>query len=179
MRQLTFSGFLRQYVKELSYCGTNDIRLLAKEVPEKNHRLTEPLVLYALSVGKGDYLRRVAEDSFLLAESFRFDGMSLSDVVSLLIDELDRKTGAVAYSYVKVYQSYVYFRDRQKNHNHTKMLMRDRINELRLQKNISAYRIYTDLNLNHGCVHAYLKNGNVKGIGLKTVMRILEYMKAA
>ena len=80
MKQLTFKGFLLQYVKELSYCETNDIRALAREVPEKNYRLVEPLVLYALSVGKEDYLRRVAENSFLLSESFRFEGMNINDV---------------------------------------------------------------------------------------------------
>ena len=179
MRQLTFKGLLRQYVRELSYCGKNDIRLLAREVPERSYRLVEPLVLYAVSVNQGDYLRRVAEDSFLLAEAFRFEGMSLSEVVSLLEYELENETGEVPHNYMKVYRSYIYFRDKQKNQNHTKMLIRNRINDLRLQKNISVYRIYTDLNLNHGCVHAYIKNGNVEGIGLKTVGQILEYVKAA
>ena len=58
------------------------------------------------------------------------------------------------------------------------MLMRDRINRLKEQKNVSVYRIYTDLGLNHGCVHAYIKNENVKGIGLNTAKQILEYLKA-
>jgi len=179
VRQLTFKGFLHQYVKELSNCGVSDIRLLAREVPESNYRLVEPLVLYALSINKGDYLRRVAEDSFLIAEAFRFEGMCPDDVVSLLEHELKCENGGIPINYIKTYQSYIYFRDKQKNHNHTKMLMRKRINELRLQKDISIYRVYTDLNLNHGCVHAYIKNGNVEGIGLKTAKRILEYLKSA
>ena len=177
MRQLTFRGFLRQYTKELSYCGTNDIRLLAREVPDRNYRLVEPLVLYALSADKGDYLRRVAEDSFLLAEAFRFEGMTLDEVVSLLEYELHSKTGYVPYNYIKAYQSYIYFRDKQKNQNHTKMLLLNRINDLIKQKNISVYRVYTDLKLNHGCVHAYIKNGNVEGIGLKTAKQIFEHLK--
>jgi len=179
MKKLTFKGFLSQYVKELSYCETNDIRQLARELPEKNYRLVEPLVLYALSVGKEGYLRRVAEDSFLLAESFRFEGMDLDRVAFLLECELGNETGDVPFNYVKVYQGYLYYRDKQKHQNHTKMLMRNRINELRLQKNISLYRVYTDLGLNSGCVHAYVNNGNVKGIGLKTANRILEYLKTA
>jgi len=175
MRQLTFKGFLRQYVRELSYCVSNDIRSLSKEVPDMNYRLVEPLVLFALSIGKSEYLNRVSEDSFLLAESFRFDGMSLNDVES----QLEKNDGSVPLNYIKVYQSYTYFRDKQSNQNHTKMLMRGKINELRVQKNISVYRIYTDLKLNHGCVHAYVKNGNVSGIGLNTAKQILSYLKVA
>jgi len=176
MRKLTFKGFLHQYVKELSYCGTNDIRLLANEIPELNYRLVEPLVLYAISVNKDDYLRRVAGDSFLLSEAFRFENMRLNEVESLLNRESEKSTGAVPYNYIKVYQSYTYFRDKQINKNHTKMLMRNRINELRTEKNITIYRIYTDLKLNQGCVHAYIKNGNVKGVGLGSAKRILDYL---
>ncbi|MCL2426794.1 MAG: hypothetical protein FWD05_10725 [Oscillospiraceae bacterium] len=179
MRQLTFKGFLHKYVRELSYCRSNDIRLLAREVPEKNYRLVEPLVLYALSIGKNDYLNRIAEDSFLLAESFRFEDMSLDDVISMLEHEIVNNDGVVPLNYVKVYQSYHYFRDKQINQNHTKMLMRDKINELFKQKNISVYRVYTDLGLNHGCVHDYVKNGNVQGLSLDSAKKILEYLKIA
>jgi len=179
MRQLTFKGFLHKYVKELSYCKTNDIRMLVREIPNKNYRLIEPLVLYALSVNKNDYLNRVAEDSLLLAESFRFEGMNLDDVALMLEYELANNTGDVPFNYIKAYQSYTYFRDKQKNQNHTKMLIRGKINELREQKNISVYRVYTDLGLNHGCVHDYVKNGNVQGVSLNTAKRILEYLKVA
>jgi len=179
MRQLTFKGFLHKYVNELSYCRTNDIRSLAREVPDKNYRLIEPLVLYALFLNKSDYLNHVAEDSLLLAESFRFEGMNPDDVASMLEYELINNTGDIPFAYIKVYQSYTYFRDKQKNQNHTKMLIRSKINELREQKSISVYRVYTDLALNHGCVHDYVKNGNVHGISLSTAKRILEYLKVA
>jgi len=173
MRQLSFKGFLRQYVRELSYCKSSNIRFLANEIPENNYRLVEPLVLYALSIDKGDYLRRVAEDSYLMSESFRFECMKLDEVESLL------ETGDVPHNYSKLYQSYTYFRDKQKNQNHTKTLIRDKINELKQEKNISMYRIYTDLKLNNGCVHSYVKNGNAEGIGLESAKRILDYLKAA
>ena len=179
MRQLTFKGFLQQYVKKLSYCDNNDIRLLSQEIPNRNYRLVEPLVLFSLSVNKGNFLNRVAEDSFLLAESFRFEGLNLTDVESLLQEELESGSGNIPFNYVKVYQSYIYFRDKQKNKNHTKMIMREKINELRLQKNISVYRVYKDLNLNHGCIHDYVKNGNVKVVSLETAKKILSYLKAA
>ena len=171
MRQLTFKGFLQQYVKKLSYCGANNIRLLSKEVPVQNYRLVEPLVLYALSVNKEIYLRRVADDSFLLSEAFRFEGLQLNEVEALL------ESNSAPYNYIKLYQSYLYIRDKQKNQNHTKMLMRDKINELLILKNISMYRVYTDLNLNPGCAHAYVKNGKVEVIGFNSAKRILKYLK--
>jgi len=177
MRELSFKGFLRQYVKELSYCGTNNIRQLAKEVPNGNYRLVEPLVLYALSTNKDGYLQRVAEDSFLLSESFRFYDMNFCDVTNLLEKKNINNTDSMPFNYIKAYQSFVLFRDKQKNQNHSKTLRRNRINKLRLQKNISIYRIYTDLKLNHGNVHNYLKNGNVSGVGWNTVNQILEYVK--
>jgi len=179
VKRLTFKGFLQQYVKKLSYCNNNDIRLLSREVPNNNYRLVEPLVLFSLSVNKSSFLNRVAEDSFLLAESFRFEGLSLINVESLLKEESENNLGSLPVNYVKVFQSYIYFRDKQKNQNHTKMLMHKRINELRLQKNFSVYRIYTDLKLNHGCVHAYIKNGNVSMVGLNTAKQILNYLEAA
>ena len=46
MRQLTFKGFLKQYVNELSFCRTNKIRLLADEAPNGNYRLVEPLTAF-------------------------------------------------------------------------------------------------------------------------------------
>jgi len=178
MRQLTFKGFLHQYVKELSFSRSNNIRSLVHEVPNGNYRLTEPLVLYALSVNKDDYLRRVAEDSFLLAEAFRFDGMNFEMVELLLETDYSNRDGTIPRNYAKLYDSYVLARDRQQNENHSKMLLRDRINELRREKSISVYRVYTDLKLNHGCIHDYVKNGNVKGVGLNTAKQILDYLLA-
>jgi len=179
MKQLTFKGFLRRYLKDLSYCGASNIRLLANEIPNGSYRLVEPLVLYAKSTSSCDYLRRVADDSILLTEAFRFEDKRFEDVISLLECELKKESGDVPFNYIKVYQSYIYIRNKQKNQNHTKMLIRNRINELLAQKGISVYRIYTDLGLNHGCVHAYIKNNNVNGISLITARRILEYMKSA
>ena len=43
MRELTFKGFLKQYVRELSNGKTNNIYRLVKETSEENPRLYEPL----------------------------------------------------------------------------------------------------------------------------------------
>ena len=62
MRKLTFKGFLTQYVKNLSYSNTLDIKRLAKEATTSNLRLCAPLVLYALSSSKKDQLLNVLSD---------------------------------------------------------------------------------------------------------------------
>ena len=62
MRQLTFKGFLYQYVRAVGKHNTNDIKVLADEV-SNNKRLVEPLILYAMSLRKQEYLQRVAHDS--------------------------------------------------------------------------------------------------------------------
>ena len=57
MRKLTFEGFLKQYVAELSGVQTASIHRLADCLSE-NPRLKEPLFLYALAYDKVDLLLR-------------------------------------------------------------------------------------------------------------------------
>ena len=58
MRELTLTGFLSRYVRELSLYGTNAISGLAREAAEENYRLREPLVLYALFTDRIPLLRK-------------------------------------------------------------------------------------------------------------------------
>ena len=51
MRQLTFSGFTKKYVEELSLSKTSAIYQLVREATTKNRRLKEPIYLYAASTG--------------------------------------------------------------------------------------------------------------------------------
>ena len=57
MRKLTFEGFLKQYVVELSGVQTASVHKLADCMTE-NPRLKEPLYLYALAFDKVDLLLR-------------------------------------------------------------------------------------------------------------------------
>ena len=52
MRELTFEGFLRRYVRELSAQDTLDVSKLAQEAQQEKPRLREPLFLYAMETGK-------------------------------------------------------------------------------------------------------------------------------
>jgi len=153
--------------------NTNDIKQLANEV-SNNKRLTEPLVLFALSVNKQECLHRVANDKHLIDVLQKFTNASWSDVVMLL----ENKDSSLSDNFHKVYRSYLVERDKHKAINHSKFLRLKRTRELQHTKGITTYRLYTDLRLNHGNIHAYIKNGNVQKVSLNTAEKILNYLEA-
>lgn len=67
MRKLTFEGFLKQYVAELSGVQTASVHKLADRMAE-NPRLKEPLFLYALAFNKVELLLRYTANSTIAAE---------------------------------------------------------------------------------------------------------------
>ena len=174
MRQLTFKGFLYQYVRALAKINTNDIRLLASEV-HNNKRLVEPLVLYSLATNKPGCLQRNAKDEHLIQALQMFEGKKWNEVVSLL----DSKDASLANEFHKVYRSYLTERDKQKAINHSKHLRLKRTKELQRIKGVTTYRLYTDLKLNHGNIHAYLKNDDVSKVSLNVADMILGYLETA
>ena len=67
MRKLTFGGFLKKYVAELSGVQTASVHKLADCMTE-NPRLKEPLFLYAMTCNKVDLLLRHTATSAVAAE---------------------------------------------------------------------------------------------------------------
>jgi len=65
MRELTFIGFLRSYVKALSHCESTAITKLALEAIGQNSQLRAPLYLYALLTDKMSLLLKATEDTAL------------------------------------------------------------------------------------------------------------------
>ena len=74
MRKLTFEGFLKQYVAELSGVQTASIHRLADCLSE-NPRLKEPLFLYALAYDKVELLLRYTANNTIAAE---YEQLSIS-----------------------------------------------------------------------------------------------------
>jgi len=166
MKPLTFKGFLKAYLSELSLCGSSSVRKLEKEV-DSNLRLLEPLALYAKMTLNEEQLSKIknkrVRSALMYLESY-------NDVEQAL----QEKTLSEAYR--KVYNSYLVKTSRVKNEEHTKSLMLLRIKELQQKKHITNYRIYTDLHLNPGNVNDFLTNGNVSKLSLKTAETIFEYV---
>ena len=64
------------------------------------------------------------------------------------------------------------------NDDNIKKLMLDKIIRLKSEKNISNYRIYTDLKLNPGNFNSFIKNRNIKKLSLSNTRETLNYLEA-
>jgi len=175
MRELTFTGYLEQYVRSLSNGSTNSIFKLAREVPE-NPRLREPLLLYAFSVGKIDLLLRASAGCPAYSQYVELGKRYTWENLMNALEEMDMRLG---WDYVKVYKSYLSRRDKNKTDSETKALMHKEIRYLQAHKGVSNYRLYTDLRISPSNANAFLKNGFVNRLNIRTVERMLDYLEAA
>ena len=173
MRELTFAGFLRRYVRELS---AQDVSKLAQEAQQENPRLREPLFLYAMETGKLRLLLASCAGSDL-SEGYgqlakRYDAASLRQALQEDAPELDAR-------YHKVWRSYQAMRSRPQSDAHTKELMRARVLLLQKEKQVTNYRLYTDLRLNPGNINAWLKHGDGNKVSLAHARQMLQYLRQA
>ena len=171
MRELTFKGFLAQYVKELSASGSVNIAALSDEAVAGNYRLRAPLILYAVTHGKAALLRSCLLKSGcseeLLADLDRFAASEPEDLL---------EKGLLPEEYLKVWNSFLVRRDRPRNEDHLKAAMREKIIRLQKAKNCSNYRLYKDLKLNPGNINSWLKNGDGSKVSYHTAERIISYV---
>ena len=176
MRELTFVGFLRRYVRDLSISGTNSVSKLSAEAAGENPRLREPLLLYALFSGKETTLLRSAE------------GTALEKLYSSVLDRYNKEQMLHAFlasdpelpsAYHKVWRSYMAQKNRKDTDAQTKELMRQRILAMQADKGVSNYRIYKELDLNPGNINDWLKNGAGEKVSLATARKALAYVQSA
>ena len=174
MRELTFAGFLRRYVRELSMQDTLDVCKLAQEAQQENPRLREPLFLYAMETGKLPLLLASCAGSSLVEEYGQlakcYDAASLRQALQENAPDLDD-------CYHKVWRSYQAVRSRPQSDAHTKELMRARVLLLQKEKRVTNYRLYTDLRLNPGNINAWLKHGNGNKVSLAHARQMLQYLR--
>ncbi len=174
MRELTFKGFLKSYVRSLSKAETNSLYKLVKEAADKNPRLREPLLLYAKFTDSTDVLLRAAQKTALYSEyknlANRYDKVGFEAAIQDASSPLSEE-------YKKVWTSYLSKKNRQQNDNHTKELMRDTVVKLQGAKGVSNYRLYADLGLNPGNFNAWLKHGDPNKVSLDTARRTVKYLE--
>ena len=175
MRQLTFEGFMKKYIRELSYCNSNSFHKLLKESELHNPRLRELLMLYAyLSLDKSKLHKMFSNYNWFQKDSAYFENYLNP---TLLISDLKNEDSNIPIEYKKVYKTYLTLRDRSLNDMHTKELMLKKIIRLQVKKEVSTYRLYTDLNLNPGNLNDFVKNNRLDKISLKNSKRILNYLE--
>ena len=174
MRELTFRGFLAQYVKSLSKYNTMNLSRLTEEAASENPRLREPLALYVIFSEKQCTYLKYAESFAVLHASVeivkRYTAKEVNEFLTMHTFEL-------AEEYHKAWRSYQSRKNRFSADVHTKSLMRSKVLRLQNAKQISNYRIYTDLKLNPGNINAWLKYGAAEKISLSNARRVLEYVQ--
>ena len=174
MRELTFRGFLTQYVKQLSKYNTNSLYKLADEASRDNARLREPLFLFALYSDKQMVLLQATKDQSLFAEYQKMVLLYSADQMTQLFEN---NASVLPNEYHKVWRSFQSQKNRGRSNDHTKELMRLKVKRLQEQCGVSNYRIYTDLKLNPGNVNAWLKHGVADKVSLDTARRMLRYVE--
>ena len=170
MRQFSFDGYLKQYLRRLSRQKRFSVYRLALEADKTNPRLREPLVLYAVLREKVEVLRSANVGSWLECDVLEY---TPSEVMSMLQSASEH----LPENYTKVYRSYCAKVNRQKTDNETKGLCRERTWELMQTAGLSCYRMYKALGLDSSNVTAYLKHGDVSKVSLDTARRLYEFAK--
>ena len=174
MRKLTFEGFLKQYVTELSGVQTASIHKLANCLHE-NPRLKEPLYLYALAFDKVNLLLRYTKGNDCFAE---YEQLSNRYSLAQMLLLLENQSLELPEGYLKVWRSYCSVRDAALADNDTKELIHRRVVEIQQKKHLTNYRIYADLKLNPGNVNAWLKHNDSSKMSLDCARQIYKYAKS-
>lgn len=165
MRQLTLIGFLCGYVRSLADCGALNIHKLVGEVYSGNLRLKEPLFLYCFYSDRSHVLLKYLDNAD--KEEYRLAASALKD----------NNTALLPAAYVKVLNSYERRIGMKDNDNRIKSMMIDRIIRLKKQKNVSSYRIYTELGINGGNFNDFLKNRNLNRLSLDKSREVIDYLQ--
>ena len=165
MRKITFETFLKQYIEDVSGEKTLNIHKLIK-LSKSNHRIITSLVLYCLFKNKMHILfKYIDRDRYPMLNELTIDNY------------LDDKF-ILYYDFQKVHTSYRRRRNRIIYDDDIKSLVRVNILKMMKEKEITAYRLCIDLNINYGNVNDYLKNNHTRKVSLKLVKEIYNYCLA-
>ena len=162
MRKLTLKGYLKNYLIGLSESQTSSVSKLLKELPG-NPRLKEPLVVYSILTGVSDRICMKDKDFF---EEYVYAKTNYSNLRLL------------STNYEKLLRSFDYASNKKRNDDDSKMRMRERILLIQREKNITNYRIYTDLKMNAGNVNSFLKHGQCDKLRIDSVRKIWKHVEA-
>lgn len=174
MRELTFCGFLKKYLQDLSGQNGENLRILAKKADSGNPRLKEPLVLYAYFTKEEETAKRQFVNSSLYEEFCDFSKKYKNKEEA--IEYLSQK--AQTDNYRKVYKSYVSKRDKYKSEAALKKYIREEILLELKNKGVSAYSVAMakNLKLNKSNFYSFLR-GKVDCITLSSAYNVLKNLK--
>ena len=173
MRKLTFQGFLRQYVRDLSYTNAIGVTVLAKET-EHNRRLVEPLFCYSVLTGQIQQTMRAIPKEIKKEYSELLMELENKDLVSLFSEEND----VLPKEYQKVWEAYQVRINSVVADDRAKTAARNQILSLQKKKLFSTYRLYKTLDMNGGNVNAWLKYGDNKKVSCDAAFNMLKLTRA-
>ena len=157
MRQQTFLGYIKWYLRDVSALNTLSVRKLAEE-SKRNLRIRDALALYCVFTDKTDAFTR-------------YTGISLENLNPSNYLEADPRQ----FSFAKILESYRAKKTAPEVDADTKARMRANILAMMDEKGITNYRLYTDLGLNPGNANAFLKHGDTKKMSMGNVKRMFFY----
>ena len=161
------SGFMLAYCKELTNLQTTSLKKFFKATLNDCSRAAEPLMLFALSEGREEYLLRLSNGSSLFnkyssfVEKYKQSGLSPEDFVRSLSP--DDRFGKAAAAWVS--ETTQLERDRQ-----TLLGVAKKINQVLNIKGISRAEACRELKIDKGNFYAFLK-GDPSKLGRKTAIR--------
>ena len=169
MRELTFKGYLRSQLQELSGLNSTSLYAFSKFAID-NARLKDALSLYlVMYTEEGLRNKLLKKYEFLNVSCEKLCGLNESNLDSYLKDNNQSE-------YTTVYNNFLYQRNHREQENRIKTMMYERIIEVKKIKCVTNYCIYKHLELNPGNVNAFLKNGDVSKVSLDTVRKILSFV---
>ena len=169
MREWTLKGYLLSQLQMFSdYDG---VSLYAfSDMARNDARLQDALCMYLmLYVDDSLRSRLMKKYAYLQAPCQSLAGLTVDNVESFF--DCDQFS-----EYQTVYSNYCYLRDRGEKEDKLKRIMYQKIVERQREKNLTNYRIYTQLRLNPGNINAFLKNGDVSKVSLDTTRQILAFV---
>ena len=125
--------------------------------------MKDSLILYCALTDNRELFNNYTDNKY-------FDLLERINIDNFLSDDFDE------YEFKKIYSSYMSKMKVFEYDDDTKRRARLSIIEIATKKNITWYRIYTDLKLNPGNVNDFFKNDNPTKLSLKSVKAIYKFV---
>ena len=170
MKPLTFKGFISKYTLDLSQNHTLNIRKLAKESVSVNPRIQPLLVLNAAAFHKTDLLRK-----YLINEPHGKEMLMLLDQLQDTDVETAFSENILPETYQKVWNSFLYRKNREIQDKNLKESMRRKIFQLQKEKNTDLKTVCKSLSLPYGRISRWLATGNHSLVNYDSLRKVIDY----
>jgi hypothetical protein len=173
MKTKTFKSFLSDYAKDMS--PEHSLSLFKNEQHvQKNKRLLNVFTFYVLF--NTDVAATLTKKKNVLPTLYNMFKAYEEKYKELSFNTLEEDV-ALLDDFDELKQMYTSYKNLYVSKNEKlKKMYHQKIHQIQLEKDISNYRIYTDLKLNHGNTNDFLKNRKYNKMSIDKVKSILEYV---